>query len=117
MRISVCFDAPLNFRHGFRVVQIDVAQFERPLHEVNVAVGEARQQQPLPGVDHPGRWPAQRFDLGALADGDNLLSPNSDGLGPFLLRVHCVDAGVYHDHIGRLRANLRDIARSGDRQN
>src|SRR5450631_2742257 len=74
---------------------------------MNVAVGEARQQEPLAGIDYFRCGAAQRVDLLALADRDDLVTSNRDRLRPLLLCIYGVDAGVGDDHVGGFGRRIR----------
>jgi hypothetical protein len=80
---------------------------------VIVRVGEARHDRHLLGVERARAFRGERFDVGALADGDDAAATDGECLGPRQRGIHRVDLRVEHDEIrvGALREEEAQGAR------
>ena len=68
--------------------------------KVDVAVGEARENNLGPGIDDSGANAAHALDLLIPADGNDLALADGDTLGPLLGGVQGEDLGVKDDDVG-----------------
>ncbi len=82
--------------------ELEMHEFGSPHEEMDVALDEARQHRPAPGVDHPGRRSFPPFGIGGRTDERDLSIFHRQGLGPWHGIVHCEHAGIGDDEVGCL---------------
>src|SRR5690242_13297417 len=95
-KFSYCL---LNAGDGLHVFHVDTLKAERAIHEVDVAIGEAGEDEAATGINYAGGGTAILFDLRYRAYGNDVAAPNGQCFGPGLARVHGVEARVDHQRI------------------
>jgi hypothetical protein len=69
---------------------------------MNVAIGEAWENEAPAGIDQFRIWLAEFFDFGVASDRDDLAARDRNGFGPRLLRVKRVYLSMGNDCVRRL---------------
>src|SRR5450755_1684181 len=96
---GVVTEALLNFGDVLGFFEIDSAKAQRAVHKVDVAIDETGEDELTGGIDDFGPGMAEFFDGGVVADGNNFVGADGDGLSPRLLGVEGVDAAVKDDGV------------------
>jgi hypothetical protein len=85
-------------RQVFVFAQPQVAKAQRAFQQVKVAVDQAGQQQPTAAVDLTRSSAAPLRGIGISAAPRDAVPRQRQGLGPGLLRVHGIHAGIADQH-------------------
>jgi hypothetical protein len=92
----------LNLGDVLRAFKIYAAQAERAIHKMDMAIDEPRQYQLARGIDYFGIWTAKPPDGGIVADSDDFIRANRQGLRPRLLGVQRINAAMNYDGVGNI---------------
>jgi hypothetical protein len=98
------------------VEQVSADQQRASAVDVDVRVIESGGSERSFQVNRARGRTRMRAHIGITADSDDLRAAHCDRLGPRLRRVHCVDAAVDKEQVGRSFALLRDDDRGDTRE-
>ena len=106
---GVFTQALLDIGDVFGAFEIDAAKTERAVHEMDVAIDEAGQDQLACGVDYFGAWLTKFFDGGVVTDGHDFVCADGESLGPGLFGIESVDLAVEHDGVGAVFSSFLEF--------
>src|SRR5438270_8955921 len=101
MRVGIGFDSLLYFCNRVGSIQVHLSETQRAIHEVNVTISEAGQQEMLLSVDHLCVFATKGCELLFATDREYFVTANGYRVCRGLTRVDRPDLRIDDDDVGR----------------